>query len=170
VFLARGIDQVFQTLERGSGAGHDHHGDDTPAVDHGEVALCIVGQLGIDRRVDRQRATGAEGERIAIRQGFLAGHHAWYTRTVFHHDLVTPGSAQALGQHPRHHVRGLSRREGDDHANGLVGECRLCSSRQGAAGEQCRQAPGKHGTKTHDRLLEWLLCRGAERAETGKGQ
>ena len=116
------LEQFRPGLGRHAGVDHQHqrrHGD---AVDHGQVLLRVVRQLGVEELVGHQRVGQAQHDGVAI--GRRLGHRvgaddAGRARLVVDHHRLTQLRRQLLPDHARHHVGGATGLEGHDHLDRL---------------------------------------------------
>jgi P-type Cu+ transporter len=88
-----------------------------------EVALHVVGQLGVEHRVGHKGGVVREQQGVAVRCGL--GHHLGANagvgaRAVFHHHGLAQQLAHALGHAPPDDVGGAARGVGHDDAQGLA--------------------------------------------------
>ncbi len=70
---------------------------------YGREILHVVGQLGIQRRIDGDGARGGDPQRPAVRrlvQSILRGDRPVAARAVFHHDILLQFLAELLADHP----------------------------------------------------------------------
>ena len=95
-------------------------------ADRREILARVVADIGVERRIDRERAGAAEAERVAVGRGFrdLARRdRAARPALVLDHDLLAERLAHLLGDDARHHVvaaAGRIRHHQRDRARGIV--------------------------------------------------
>ena len=103
--------------------------------DRGEIAQGIVTGVGIEVRVDRQRALMAERDRVTVGCCFRAKRCtdvALRAAAVIDDDLLTPELGQLRSEHTSEPVRSAARRKRHDEAHGFRGI---------ALGRECRCHP-----------------------------
>ena len=125
------------------------------ARDDAEVAQRIIGQIFVDRRIDRERTGRGAGDGVAI---VGCGHHglqpgdAIGTGAVVDDDLLADALAEFLRDDARHEIDTTTRREWHDHADRFVG-VGLC---RGDGGAECGDRAGcgaEQGFDLHDGVL-----------------
>ncbi len=119
-----GSDHVLERLERRGGRHDDHQRRVRNQANGGKVFFRVVGQLGVQRRVDRQVAGLAQHQGVAVRRGFGHGVHpdvAARTWPVLGDDVPAGVGAHLDRRLAGQHVGAAAGRERDDQADGLVG-------------------------------------------------
>src|SRR5258705_126328 len=101
---------------------HEYGGYRRERRDEREVLERVVGQLRIERNVDRHRARVAEHQRVTVGRGarhLLGGDHAARAGNVLDHERLAEGVAELGREHPRQHVGIAARRRRGDQADVL---------------------------------------------------
>ena len=109
----------------------------------GEIAQVVVGHIGIQRGIDRQRADRTDQQRVTVRLGLgdmIGGDVACGAGFVFHHHGLSPGLAHFLGNQPRDDVGAAAGGKADDEVDRAV-RVALCKRRR-----DCRKT--QEGKKT----------------------
>ena len=93
-------------------------------ADRREILARVVADIGIERRIDRERAGAAEHERVAVGRGLrdrARRDRAAGAAAVLDHDLLAERLAHLLGDDARHHVVAAAGRVGHDQRDRPVG-------------------------------------------------
>ncbi len=117
-------DHVLEGLERRVGRHHDHQRRIGDQADGGEVLLGVVGQLGVQRRVDRQVAGLAQHQGIPVRRRLGDGVHADVAARagpVFGDDVPAGVAGHLDRRFAGQHVGAAPGRERHDQPDGFVG-------------------------------------------------
>ena len=103
---------------------HQHHIGEQGQHPNGAKCLeRVIGQLGVERRVDGKRRR-IEHHRVAVRRGFRDGigpDLATCARTVFNHNALPQGLTHFGCDQTRHHIGSAAWRVGHHQGDGFVG-------------------------------------------------
>ena len=87
-----------------------------------EIAPCIVGQLAVEVRVDRESGVGGHEDGVPVGRALgdgIRGDDGVRAGLVLHDDGLAPGRLQLVGELARHDVDAAAGRVGDDDAHRL---------------------------------------------------
>ena len=107
---------ILRMHQHDQGAGRDQ-------ADRGEILARIVTGVGVERRVDRERAGAAEDQRVAVRctpRHGPRGDRAAGAAAVLDDDLLAQRLAHFVGDDTGHGIVAASRGVGDHQHDGTV--------------------------------------------------
>ena len=123
---------------------HNQHVGHARYPCHGrETFYRVIGQVGVEGRIDRQRADVTHQQGVAVgrrSRGLVGTHAATSTGDVVNDDRLAPGFGQLLANGPGEDVGAAAGREGHDDAyrfsriGALRGCLCLCRGQYGGAG------------------------------------
>ncbi len=134
------IDELLDRVDR-QVLAHDHHVGRGGDQRKRNELLRLVGELPIERLVDRKRPGRAHQQRVAVGLGMIGGIGADIAAgagLVLHHHRLAPLGRQLVAEDARQHVIGAAAGEGDDETDGTGGEGGLREDGRGY--EDCKRA------------------------------
>jgi hypothetical protein len=106
-------DKFRQRVRRHGRIDQEHRGHRRQRGNRSEIAQRVIGEIGVERRIDRQGAGISHHQHVAVRgrrRHHLGGNHAAGAGHILDHERFAERIAEPLRQQARQHIRIAARR------------------------------------------------------------